>query len=142
MFICENCGKTHNGLYGSGRFCSEYCAKSYSSKYNKRKLKEVNCVNCGKKILINKHSSGKNALCEECKQNHIEYLGKNKVKQCPICGKKILKGNNCDNNFCKKHNYKQFKTLIKYFTFDESKLKTNEVEKEFIRVKNLLYNLY
>lgn len=35
--LCENCNKEHNGSYGSGRFCSKECAKSFSTK-NKRKL--------------------------------------------------------------------------------------------------------
>jgi hypothetical protein len=33
--ICENCSKNHNGSYGSGRFCSIKCARSFSTK-NKR----------------------------------------------------------------------------------------------------------
>lgn len=36
---CENCGCEHNGSYGSGRFCSIKCARSFSTK-NKRK--EIN----------------------------------------------------------------------------------------------------
>ena len=28
---CECCGKKHNGEYGSGRFCSSECARSYST---------------------------------------------------------------------------------------------------------------
>ena len=50
--ICENCGKEHDGSYGSGRFCSKECARSYSSKQNKNELKEAKCINCGKTILI------------------------------------------------------------------------------------------
>ena len=29
---CENCGNEHDGSYGSGRFCSDYCRRSYSGK--------------------------------------------------------------------------------------------------------------
>ena len=29
---CENCGKEHDGSYGSGRFCSLHCGKSYIAK--------------------------------------------------------------------------------------------------------------
>ena len=29
--ICEKCQKEHNGSYGSGRFCSGYCARSYAA---------------------------------------------------------------------------------------------------------------
>lgn len=32
---CENCDNNHDGTYGSGRFCSVKCARSYSTK-NKR----------------------------------------------------------------------------------------------------------
>ena len=39
--ICEYCGKEHNGSYGSGRFCSEECARSYSTKNIKGQLKEA-----------------------------------------------------------------------------------------------------
>jgi len=30
--ICELCKKEHNGTYASGRFCSSWCAKTYSSR--------------------------------------------------------------------------------------------------------------
>ena len=29
---CENCHKEHDGSYGSGRFCSLHCRKSYIAK--------------------------------------------------------------------------------------------------------------
>ena len=35
MITCENCNKEHNGSYGSGRFCDEKCARTYSSNINK-----------------------------------------------------------------------------------------------------------
>ena len=37
--LCENCNIEHTGSYGSGRFCSAKCARSYSTK-NKRE--EIN----------------------------------------------------------------------------------------------------
>lgn len=39
--ICENCEKDHNGLYGSGRFCSSKCARGFSTK---AKRKEINAT--------------------------------------------------------------------------------------------------
>ena len=30
--ICKNCGKEHDGSYGSGKFCSLKCARSYATK--------------------------------------------------------------------------------------------------------------
>jgi hypothetical protein len=33
--ICENCGKTMTAYYGSGRFCSAMCARSFATKDNR-----------------------------------------------------------------------------------------------------------
>jgi len=32
LHICENCGKEHDGSYGSGRFCSKSCKMSFCGK--------------------------------------------------------------------------------------------------------------
>lgn len=70
-YICENCGCIHNGNYGSGRFCSLHCRKSYCSKQQKhhechfniipeeqsKKLLEINdyiCPKCNKHLHCNK----------------------------------------------------------------------------------------
>ena len=65
-----------------------------------------------------------------------------KSKYCLICGSKLNNDNKCNNNFCKQHNYQHFKSLIKYFGFDKAKLGTLEVENEFNRIRNMLYDLY
>jgi hypothetical protein len=39
MKECENCGTQHEGIYGSGRFCSIKCSKGFSTK---SKRKEIN----------------------------------------------------------------------------------------------------
>ena len=52
MKICESCQEEHGGTYGSGRFCSAKCAKSFSTK-NKNdsgKKKKSNCIECGTEI--------------------------------------------------------------------------------------------
>lgn len=36
--LCECCNKNHNGTYGSGRFCSESCARSFSSREKRREI--------------------------------------------------------------------------------------------------------
>ena len=132
--ICENCGKEHDGSYGSGRFCCKECAKSFSTKKdNSSLLKEAKCISCGKTIYINKRSSLKTCKCEECK-TLIQ-------KKCSICGREHI-GSTCPNEFCNKHNIRQIYSLIKYFGFDKNKLGTTEVEKEFLRIRELLYDLY
>ena len=35
---CEACGKEHNGSYGSGRFCCQSCARSFSTKNNRKEI--------------------------------------------------------------------------------------------------------
>lgn len=37
--ICECCKKKHDGKFGSGRFCSKFCSRSFSTKL---KRKEIN----------------------------------------------------------------------------------------------------
>ena len=60
---CEKCGKIHNGLFGSGKFCSRSCA---NSRIVKEGTKLTNCINCNKEITVNKFAS--NSLCNECKK--------------------------------------------------------------------------
>lgn len=36
--ICEYCGVTHDGSYGSGRFCSKKCASGFSSKEKRAEI--------------------------------------------------------------------------------------------------------
>lgn len=38
--VCESCGLNHNGLYGSGRFCGELCARGYSTKNNRKEVSD------------------------------------------------------------------------------------------------------
>ncbi len=38
MNRCENCNKLLTTLYGSGRFCSERCSRSYSTKKNRKEI--------------------------------------------------------------------------------------------------------
>jgi len=74
---CENCKCEHEGSYGSGRFCSLKCARSFSTKNNrieinkkisntlkesKSEFKHDNtCISCGA-IVINR-----GRYCQECK---------------------------------------------------------------------------
>lgn len=73
--ICENCGNEHDGSYGSGRFCSDHCRRSFNGK--KRKPENYPTVDELKKRgffdkNINKHiQSGKKWKCPYCKDNLI-----------------------------------------------------------------------
>lgn len=147
--ICENCGKEHDGCYGSGRFCCKKCARSYSTKNDKKNLKPAKCIDCGKLLYISKRASVKNCRCEECKRNYIIEKCKisnkkyNIAKKCQICGRIYLKGSGgCENLFCKEHYKQGFELLIKYFGFNEKLLGTPDVEKEYNRIRNIIYDLY
>lgn len=55
---CQNCNKEHDGSYGSGRFCSSHCARSFATSKNR---KEIN-----KKVS--------ETMLKKCK--HVKYKGK------------------------------------------------------------------
>jgi hypothetical protein len=40
MKECENCKLKHEGIYGSGRFCSNTCAKGFSTKFKRLEINE------------------------------------------------------------------------------------------------------
>ena len=47
---CENCNEEHAGLYGSGRFCSIKCARSFSTKFKRNEINaKVSSILKGKK---------------------------------------------------------------------------------------------
>lgn len=81
--ICETCGSAHCGDYGSGRFCSQRCARQYSSNVNrdltnqkisqtanKKRLSGVyktnfairHCTGCGKQLDYRNRSG----MCKQC----------------------------------------------------------------------------
>lgn len=62
MKICENCNNKHDGKYGSGRFCSQKCSKSFATKSKRR---EIN-----KKVSkkLKKTPQMISATCEYCQQ--------------------------------------------------------------------------
>lgn len=130
---CEFCGNDHEGSYGSGRFCSPTCARSFATKYREPKLIIKKCKYCGKEISVKLGISDNNVICNDCKEKHSKKI-------CKICGSPYL--HSCKNDFCKSHGPQQFNALIKYFGFDPTKLGTPEVEDEFNRIRDKLYKDY
>lgn len=136
MCKCEYCGIEHDGTYGSGRFCSESCSRKFSASHTTYKKIIKKCKFCGSPVKVDLRVGDKYVVCQSCKN-------KGPKKKCRICGEEYYKKQGgCQNDFCKKHSILQLKTLIKYFGFDKSKLGTKEVEKEFLRIKDLLYKDY
>jgi hypothetical protein len=86
--ICEKCGNTHNGLYGSGKYCSRSCANSRND--NKSGTKLILCIECGTKIKVNKRTTSK-IICTNCKKKE-NNLKKN-IKFVIVAGKKKINVN-------------------------------------------------
>lgn len=114
---CENCGKEHDGTFGSGRFCSRSCANS------------------------RKHSKEtKIKICKSIKSNFSEQHIK--IFYCKFCGKEIT---TTSKSWCSRECRVKFyrtQSLIKYFTFNKECLKSELAFEEWDRVRNLLYDLY
>lgn len=50
IYSCEKCGELHDGSYGSGRFCSAKCSRSFSSSHvsEEGRLKQTQTLNDSK----------------------------------------------------------------------------------------------
>lgn len=84
---CENCKEEHNGSYGSGRFCSDKCARGFSTK-NKRneindkvsitlKSKNVYCEKCERTFAaknLKQHICNVSYKCEKCEKDFIRKI--------------------------------------------------------------------
>ena len=92
---CEKCQKDHDGSYGSGRFCSKECARSYSSNKNIG-TKTVKCVTCGKEHEVDKRANSKRCKCDTCRKNKKTK----KLKICVHCGNSLV--NMKAKKFCSK----------------------------------------
>ena len=148
LYICENCGKEHEGVYASGRFCSPSCSRSFASKNKrkeinlkvsqtlKKKKKLIVCKECGKQSEV--YVSYSLGVCEECRYK------KHKCKVCGALFKKNEKGQYVSNclrpDVCSKQ--RVFKSLIKYFGFDKTVIGTSKVIEEFDRVKEEIKRVY
>ena len=113
MPICELCGKHHNGMYGSGRFCSSFCAHSKSG----TKTKEIR----------EKISKGLNAY-------HIKTNTVKKPRLCKCCGKPNCKNPICHSAFM---NGNGIKTLIK-LGFNINTFGSSKVFNEYKRIQKQL----
>lgn len=79
--ICENCGNDHTGEFGSGRFCSLKCSRSFSTKNNRTEISKK-IANSLRKISL--------------------------IRNCKICGtefySKIVRTKTCSSSECRKLN--------------------------------------
>lgn len=85
MNICENCGCSHDGLYGSGRFCSAKCARWFSTKSKRAEInKKVSTTLTGRHY----HRKTNTYVYEEpryCKHCGVQLYRSNKSGYCRNC---------------------------------------------------------
>ena len=121
---CEYCGKPLPWDKRNNRFCNSSCA---ASKNNMGKVKNPKGIGHPKK----------KEKATISKQTKLAKPRLTRVNKCHICGRE-----NCQCNFCKKHNLQQLNGLVKYLGFDESAIGTERVFGEFARVQRMIYDLY
>jgi hypothetical protein len=68
---CENCGTEHQGIYGSGRFCSIKCSRGFSTKAKRKEINEI----------VSKKLTKYNNLQLVCKYCHKKFTSK-KIQNC------------------------------------------------------------
>jgi len=97
MNTCENCEKSHDGTYGSGRFCSTKCSRGFSTKAKRKEINEkvssklMNHVvtdDTRKKLSENngKYWKGKKRTGLKSKNTSSIYKGVKREKKCKNCG--------------------------------------------------------
>lgn len=105
--ICEYCKIDHDGSYGSGRFCSQKCARGSATVGTQNKTKISYCIQCEKQVVINLRSA--NILCQQCKSKKYKFEG-----ICQLCGQKFVihKQRNRPQKFCSKSCQSKFASSV------------------------------
>ena len=112
---CENCGKEHDGSYGSGRFCSTECARSFSTKQNRQEI-----------------------TAKMRKTFEEKYPQKIKSpKLCKVCGQETC----IHPEICKSRFFKNTTNLEK-LGFNLKTVGTLEVYAEYKKIQKYLFDLY
>ena len=106
---CENCGKEHDGTYGSGRFCSEKCARGFSTKKDRSEISRrvsislggdgsdaSKCLYCGAQLKRRKTKFCSNA-------HSVRYFQEQTWKTYERAGKWIVGNRSNKSKTCKKY---------------------------------------
>jgi hypothetical protein len=105
MKKCENCGNKHDGLYGSGRFCGQKCARAFSSKEKRQEINEkvsqtlkrkfadgtLRGSNNGRGFTAEERARGNRARVEKRKQNVLALYQTDWNQLVAKYGKKVWK---------------------------------------------------
>jgi hypothetical protein len=98
--ICEKCGLNIEVKYGSGRFCSKVCARSFSTSLKRKEIsKKVSDTLKVKLAPLIDPDSTISLNCIVCKEG-FEVLQKNKKRKCcsEKCIKNLLSMKACERN--------------------------------------------
>lgn len=112
---CECCGEIHNGDYGSGRFCTSKCAKSFSTKSKRKEINEK----------VSKKLTGQESKLKGIAKSDNSDLNFriNEERNCLICNNKYIALYK-NSKYCSKEcNYKKIIT-------DETRTKISKISKK------------
>lgn len=134
QYQCENCGKTSEEKYGSGRFCAQPCARSFATKSNRSEISEKVSVKLAGKTGWNLGKTFEKKHVLVCKKCNVEFLSAHPRRK--FCddhprGRESLvhihKVNAMiDNDFCNHRDFSKPKRKIS----EEQKRKLSEVMKK------------
>ena len=113
--ICENCGKEHDGSYGSGRFCCKSCSISFGNKQRNKESrillnKKISeglqkyylenpiphkeykyiCEKCGKEFVSYKIKNGRHIHCNDCKRKVVHFKDINSLTSIKDLSKRTI----------------------------------------------------
>lgn len=75
---CEHCGSTHDGTYGSGRFCSIGCTKSFATSHDRKGIG----AKISKKLAGRKRGVYVTKQCKGCGNQFKIRYGKRSQEYC------------------------------------------------------------
>lgn len=101
MSICEFCNCEHTGIYGSGRFCSQKCARAFSTR--------------GKRELINKKVS------RTLKGTRKSVTRPIKERFCAVCGTMLPIGTPSNRRTCSGECSKTLKSKVAKEVYNQNK---------------------
>ena len=136
-YCCRSCSISENNKGIIRNFSGNVQNLSLGWKPRKRD-------NISKEDIKNLRESGNSLLIFKA-DNHNDIIKKYKQYKiseilpgcCIICGSR-----NCENEFCKKHNFQQLMGFVKHLGFDSTTIGTVKVFDEFERIRSLIYDLY
>ena len=78
MLLCEQCGKEHDGTFGSGRFCSRSCSNKWVALHQSPEAK-ARKSKVGSSNLIHSSSFSAKYWTEERRKSHSQRVSGHKV---------------------------------------------------------------